>query len=318
MLGRHAEAEQRFEAALALLRAADDRRAAAICLNNLASLYRSRSRYAEAERKYHEALAVFRALEDRRFEGACLEKLAALFFDRGQHGEAERLLTAALALHRESGNRRSEGSALANLAELRRVQGRLDEAERLFNEALASARESGNRNSEANTLPNLAALRRDQGRWEESKRLFAEALTLQRAVGTRPDEGSTLREAAELAIWYPADPGEAERLLSEGEALLAAFGGSVERGKLLCVQGHLALARGETAAGFLARATALARACHAGPESELGRRLAVLTRAQRVLEAGGSGRLARGYPIEDIPPLLRAALAARGALPHEE
>jgi hypothetical protein len=100
-------------------------------------------------------------------------------------------------------------------------------------------------------------------------------------------------------------------------SLLLEVGDKLELGKLLCLRGHLALARAAQVNGLLAQAGALAQETGAGPESELGKGLLRLSRAREVFEAGAHQLLFRGERLVDIPAPVRHWLVEHDRLPRK-
>jgi hypothetical protein len=165
-------------------------------------------------------------------------------------------------------------------------------------------------------LDSFAQLLQAQGHWEEARGLYEQALLRAREVGDRRYEGITLANLAGLARQRTGDLEAGERLAAQSEALLTELGEKLELGKLLCVRGHLALARAESASDLLRRTAALAGEVGARPESELGQTLARLARAQAAFEAGET--LFRGERWEVIPLSARRWLVESGQLSREQ
>ncbi|KRD77533.1 hypothetical protein ASE43_10425 [Lysobacter sp. Root983] len=84
-------------------------------LNNIADVYRELDDSDEATRHYREALAAFRAQNNRVEAGHVLESLSELSLDRGDAAQAQRWLQEALQTYREAGNRAYELRVYAGL-----------------------------------------------------------------------------------------------------------------------------------------------------------------------------------------------------------
>lgn len=84
-------------------------------LNNIADVYRELDEPDEAIRHYREALAAFRAQDNRVEAGHVLESLSELSLDRGDAAQAQRWLQEALQTYREAGNRAYELRVYAGL-----------------------------------------------------------------------------------------------------------------------------------------------------------------------------------------------------------
>ncbi|MCA8912234.1 MAG: tetratricopeptide repeat protein [Planctomycetes bacterium] len=150
------EAEEHYDNAIAMLRAAGDQRNEGVFLGNLAGLYIEQGRHEPARKLLLESLKVSRAVGDRLTEGINLANLGALYAELGQHQEALDCLEPAMRIHREVGNRRSTGMALEYRSMARKSAADFAGAREDLLRALAIHREVGNRRSEASTLAQLA------------------------------------------------------------------------------------------------------------------------------------------------------------------
>jgi tetratricopeptide (TPR) repeat protein len=114
------------------------------------------------------------------------------------------------------------------------------------------------------------------GRGAEARAHYDAALAVHREVGNRRGEGIVL---GSLGVLH-ADQGrmdEARACFGAGEALLRQVGDPASLGIHLCGRARMERAEGrvEAARATLAEAAALALQVHAGPDSELGRALAL-------------------------------------------
>jgi predicted ATPase/serine/threonine protein kinase len=305
--GRLEEARELYERALEIHRRFGNRQYEGIMLGNLGNLYLTQGRLEDARESCERALEIHRQRGDRRLESIVLGYLALLRCVQGRLEEARELCEQALEIHRRIGDRAYEGHVLAYLAELHHQQGRLEEARELYGQALAIHRQIGNPSYEGRVLGHLGNLQQEQGRLEEAQALYGQALGLVRQFGGRHIEGSLLGHLSELERRTTGHSGKAGALAEQAERLLEAVGLKLELGKLLCQRGHIALCGGQDARELLERARALADEVGAGPDSELGKMLARLQRAQEAFEAGRP--LFRGECFEDIPEGLRNRLS---------
>src|SRR5262249_45163006 len=153
-------------------------------------------------------------------------------------------------------------------------------------QALVLKRETGNRRSGSITLGYLALLHAEQGRMKEARALYAEALTISRELGDRHQEGVLLGRLAAPECWELGELPVAEPDSQKAFALLMEVKDKLELGVLLCIEGHLSLWRGESAGPLYDQAATLMRETGAGGESELGKKLRILARAQAAFTAG--------------------------------
>ena len=104
-----------------------------------------------------------------------------------------------------------------------------------------------------------------------------QALAIHRAVGNRRAEGSVLGMLGEL-VAREGRFDEAREALRQGEALLRELGDQLGLANLLCDLGHTEVAAGDIGAARIALAAAetVAQTIGAGPDSEVGHKLAAL------------------------------------------
>ena len=279
-LGRADDARGGYETALAISREIGSRRDEGANIANLGMLLQHRSRYEEARANYEASLAIMREVGSRRDEGIIISNLGILASDQGKLREARERYDEALAIHRELGHRREEGIVLGNLAPLVSEQGQSGEARLYYEEALSIARELGNTRHEGYLVESLGDLHREHGRLEEAQSFYTQALAIHRVVGNRRDEGVALGSYGQL-LWRLGRTGEARETMLEGEAILRSLGRAHDLAKLLCIRGQLdaALADHDSARIALAEAESVLTSMNAGPESDLGRRIAKLRNA---------------------------------------
>jgi predicted ATPase/class 3 adenylate cyclase/Tfp pilus assembly protein PilF len=278
--GRKEEARLHYEAALAIHREVGDHRSEGNALGNLGNVHFEQGRMDETRAHYDQALVIHREVGNRRDESLVLGNLGVLHFEQGRMEEARVYYQQALAIIREVGNRRFEGFVLGNLGNLRQEQGLIEEARAHYEAALGIAREVGHRRSEGFVLGSLGNLHRDQGRMEEARAYYDQALVTHRAIGNRYSEGSVLGSLGDL-LARQGQVGEAKEALREGEALLREVGNPLELAKVLCIRGRVEVTAGDldAARAALAEAETVAAALDAGPDSELGRKIATLREA---------------------------------------
>ncbi|MBI2569921.1 MAG: tetratricopeptide repeat protein [Candidatus Schekmanbacteria bacterium] len=316
--GSLAEACAIFEQVQVIDREVGNRRAEAVTAGHLGGLYCEQGRMAEGRELFERALALHREVGNRCGEGISLNDLALLDREQGRLDEAWARLEQALAIHCEIGNRKAEANTLGELGALHRLHGRMAEADELWERALARFREIGDRRGEANGLFALGGLHCEQGRMAEGRTLFEQSLALHREVGNRRYEGHCLVDLA--GYWYRLACGDlslAQELTAHGETILREVGARIDRTRVLCQRGHLELAAGRPAQALLDASSELAAAGDAGPESDVGRFVARLRRAQEAFLAGEHQRLFRGQLIADLTAGQRRWLVEHGQLERE-
>jgi predicted ATPase/class 3 adenylate cyclase/Tfp pilus assembly protein PilF len=273
--GRPEEAVAHYEAALALAREAGDGRFEGVLLGNLGNVRRDHGRPEEARACYEAALARVREEGDARTEGIVLGNLGLLHKTQGRAAEARTHLEAALARAREAGDRRFEGTWLGNLANLHRDLERFDDARRCYDDALLAARDVGDRRIEAIVLGNLGSLDQAEGRREDAAARYRAALAVAGEVGPR-FEGYVLASLGGLHV-EQGQLDDARAAFYAAEPLLRSGRSGADLAQLLCGRARLEAAEGrvDAARAALAEAEDLVARAGAGPDTELGRTLAV-------------------------------------------
>jgi tetratricopeptide (TPR) repeat protein len=148
------------------LRGSTDPRLRGRLLRELGVLHHARRDELAARRCYEEALALHRAAGDRRDEAVTTGNLGALDHDLCRYEEAEVHYEAALAGLRAAGDRRAEATFLANLAVLRQEQGDPRGAASGYSRALGLLEEAGDDRMVAITLGNIGLLQHELGELE--------------------------------------------------------------------------------------------------------------------------------------------------------
>jgi class 3 adenylate cyclase/tetratricopeptide (TPR) repeat protein len=310
--GRMAEASLLFEQARRLARELGERRYEALLAANLAEVQARLGHLERSEALYEEALGLHRGVGDRRMEGRTLMNLAVLRFDQGRQHEAFELEVQALAIHREVGDLRFEGIVLSNMGGYEAQRGQLEAAGELLRRALQIARSVGDRRSEVFALANLSSMSHEQGCMAEGRALLAEALAGAREIADPHLAHMFSRDMAAQQRRAGAEPEAVGRWLEQAEAGLQHFESGIDRGLWLCQRGHLELARGASAAGWLTQAERLAGELRHAPESQLRRAIGALARAQSDFEANRP--LVIGECEADLPEGVRQALRAGARL----
>ena len=308
--GKLDEATRCYEAAYRLAREVGDRRVEAGFLGFLALANQDRGQLDDVLASYEQAIRTLREVGDRRTEAVTLSNLAELHADQGRLADARECYLASLAAVRATGDRLNEATALGYLSRLAASHGELDQAWSLAEEALAVAREIDAPRAMAIALGALGTVQLERGRLDEVAALFDEAIASARRIGDRRVEGELLTEKARYEI-LTAAPSVAEATAGAAEESLTAALTKSKMGPLICVQGHIAIAKNDDATPHLARAKQLAADLGIPDHADLGRSIAKLARARRDREAGA--RVVHGYRSTDLTPGQLRWLKERGA-----
>lgn len=166
--GKHMQARQLFEDAVAVLRTSGTARQLGIALTNRAILLRHIGEDIDVEALLHEALEIHRETGNACFEGLTLTALGGSRRNSEDDEQAESYFRLALEVFRQTGDRPHEAQALGNLANVFLMTQRLAQAEQAYLNALGVMRELGHRRSEAILLGNIGQLLQRTGRLNAS------------------------------------------------------------------------------------------------------------------------------------------------------
>ncbi len=169
--------------AIALSKAAGDRKGVAGALNSLGRIAQMQGDYARAAPLYEESLVMQRALGNGQGIAGTLNNLGLVAYMRGEHARAAALYEESLALKREAGHTQGIASSLSNLGIVALARGDVDGAAALYEESLGLRREVGDKEGMALTLDGLAAVAGAHGRPGRATRLIGAATALRLAMG---------------------------------------------------------------------------------------------------------------------------------------
>jgi tetratricopeptide (TPR) repeat protein len=160
----------------------------ALCLNNLASLYRTQDRLEQAEYLLRRALTLnekILGLEDVAIADN-LNNLANVYLEQDKLEQAKPLLQRAIAIREKALGFDHPGIVghLCNLANIYRVQDNLEQAELVFQRALAIQDQHLDLNhlDRTGVLQGLAFLCEQRGNFEEAELFHQRALTIYKKV----------------------------------------------------------------------------------------------------------------------------------------
>ncbi len=174
VMGRYGDAQVFLGESLAIRRAGDLKRVAAV-LHPLALASRGQRDFAAARAQLDEALVLARKLGEPRDIAAALTQIAALHRMQGEFDAARSLYEQARTLAVKLGDRESIAIALLNLVMVIVAQGSGDGARPMLLETLDIAEEIGSRvlgQAAADVAAGFAAMRAD---WERAARFFGVA-----------------------------------------------------------------------------------------------------------------------------------------------
>lgn len=231
--GRMEAAREHLATALVMARELGDLTLQSDACNGLGKMEVFLGRTGVARGHFENALGLSREAGDREREGRILANLGILSFNAGSMDEARSHDEAALAVARDIGNRQLEGNIRCNLGLLHQVQGRSAEALQQLEAALPVARDLGHALLECVVLCNLGMVYEGLARYNEARDHFEAALIVAREVGDRHSEGQFLSYLGRLHA-RQGNFVEARHCLDSSEALLRAVSDRMSLGILFC------------------------------------------------------------------------------------
>ncbi len=169
--------------AIALSKAAGNRKGVAGALNSLGLIAQMQGDYARAAPFFEESLAIQRALSNGQGIAGTLNNLGLVAYMRGDIDGAAALYEESLALKREAGHTQGIASSLNNLGNVALARGDIDGAAALYEESLGLRRAVGDKEGTALTLDGLTAVAGAHGRPGLAARLIGAATALRLVMG---------------------------------------------------------------------------------------------------------------------------------------
>lgn len=179
--------------------------------------------YPQARKSLESGISLARQHDDHHFMAKILLELGSVTADQSNYTEARVFLTESLALCRESGDKQGIAAAINNLGLLATSQGDFHAAHMLFQESLAIRQETGDKQGVAVSLGNLGRVAFEQGDYAASQLFLEEGLALYREIG---DKRGILGSLINLGvrIQNQGDPTKARLYYEEGLALARELG----------------------------------------------------------------------------------------------
>jgi tetratricopeptide (TPR) repeat protein len=135
-------------------------------------------RYAQAADRFERALEIARQTGNRAAEWQTLSGLGYTSRVRGLFEKSADYYGSAVGVARAAGNRTREAHALRSLGHLHRYQGRYDRAVEVYGRSLDLARSVGDHTAEHNTLYGLGLVHLAKGRHDQALSHFEQALAV--------------------------------------------------------------------------------------------------------------------------------------------
>ncbi|MBI4612863.1 MAG: tetratricopeptide repeat protein [Planctomycetes bacterium] len=253
-LGRTDEARRLYERSLEMKERIGNVQGAAATLHGLAGLEARAGRTDEARRLYERSLEIDERIGDVQSAAATLHQLGILEADAGRTGEARRLYERSLKIEEQIGEVRGAARTLDQLAFLDADAGRTDEARRLYERSLEMMERIGDVQGAAATMHQLAIIETHAGRSDEARRLFERSLEMKVRIGDARGVAATLHQLAIL----DAQTGRTDqaRRLYERSLEMEERSGNVQGAAATMLQlGQLDIAAGDAFKGLSRIAT---------------------------------------------------------------
>jgi CHAT domain-containing protein/Tfp pilus assembly protein PilF len=229
---------EKLQAALGAAQVSGDRKAQAITLTRIATVYSDLGEKQKALDLDNQALSIYRALGDSDGEANTLNYTGMVYSDLGENQKALELYNQALPLFRAVGDSRNQADTLSNIGAVYSDLGETEKALDFLNQALPLHRAAGNRSGEAATLDTIGAVYSALGQQQKALDSYNQALLIYRAVGDRDDEAMTLNNIGEayfqlgelqkaLALYNQAMPIKHAMGDRDGEAIILGNLGEV-------------------------------------------------------------------------------------------
>jgi Nif-specific regulatory protein len=212
-------------------------------LNNLGILESSRGNFKAAREPLLRGLEIERRIGAREAEALARLSLGQVEEILGDWTRAERHYERVLKLLADTPEHPDRVAAQLQLASLARKRGAWGDAERLGLAALASAERIGDHDLEAQCHLQLGLVEKDREHWDAARSRLERALALA-GGGAREGRARIQTSLADLLL-RRGDRAGAQALVGEVRATVESAGDRFGLGKLLSVEGRLAIDQGQ-------------------------------------------------------------------------
>jgi tetratricopeptide (TPR) repeat protein len=203
--GRLDEALEAAEKGMAFHKSLGRDREVAASHIRCAQILAAQGRHAEADARYDLALAAARRAGDKELEGTALQHQGGLADDQNQLARAASLYQRALKLFQEANNEQGVMQTCNLLGVVEQKSGRLDAARTWYERSREIAQRLGDTACLGQAAQNIGIVCQQEGeaarqrgdertarqRFEEAKRSFQESLSVEQDMGNKPQEASS-------------------------------------------------------------------------------------------------------------------------------
>jgi len=218
-LAQYEKAIEYYEQSLVIAREAQDRAGAGYTLGYLGRVYESLSRYEKAIECQDQALTIAREVKDRKQEGIALNFLGRSYEYLNRYEKAIEYYEQALVIRHEVKDRRGEAVTLQSFGDIYQTLGRYEKAREYYEQSLVIWHEVKDRRGEAILLDSLSTIYSRLGQPEKAITLSEQSLAIARELKDRIGEGSVI---GSLAMIY-SDWGRYEKAIEYYEQALVIW-----------------------------------------------------------------------------------------------
>ena len=192
-LGDFARAEEHLLRALRMKQQIGDRSEEAKTLSHLGLLYWEKAEYPKAIEAYEKAIAVGHELSDPLLEGSARNNLGLVYDELGDYRRSRAEFEHALELYQGTDFDRGKADAIGNLGGQFLLLGRYAEALRYYKEALALDERAKALSGMSFDLTNIGLCQTGLGQVDEALQSFDRAITLARKGALHKEEADALK-----------------------------------------------------------------------------------------------------------------------------
>ena len=189
---KHQESLIKFEQALVIVKAKNDKKTEGVVLYSIGLTYDSLKEYPKALAYYQQSLAISKLLGDRASEGIVLDNIGLVYNSLGEYPKALAYCQQSLAISKALGDKNSESITLNNIGEIYRAIAQYPKALEYYQQSLSIIKTLEDRAGEARTLNNIGATYKALGQYPKALQYYQQSLVLSRAIGNKNGEGITL------------------------------------------------------------------------------------------------------------------------------
>ncbi len=206
------QAIEKWEEALPLLRAVDDKLGEALAFWGIGEAYSFLGEKHKALDYLNQSLPLFRAIGNeagKAGEATTLTSIGEVYSDLGEKYEALDYLNQSLPLSQALGDKRREAVTLTSIGQVYSDLGEKHEALNYYNQSLSLSQAVRDKAQEAITLTNIGQVYSDLGEKQKALDYYNQSLPLSRAVSNQAQEAVTLSSIGQVY----SDLGEQQKAL---------------------------------------------------------------------------------------------------------